>query len=495
MMAPKKRSRRQRAPLSTRSAEACPGDVLPLMSSNIEPGNNGETSGIGDNPGRLEESRLVWVRVIGERMQITQTYDPDTYDPDSRMPWTPEPEPYHPETYAAWGRKHYGDDWYEQRKTMLRERNIYHKGDGRDPTYVKRQRNLRILEHSIEGRPFEPSAGIFDKDWARMWAQMAKDLGVPTVESPENQDANSESEHSGYSTFPPTPSTREPTPIPDDPWERLEYDRKRFEWEEENYQFEKLFLKESLVDAVRIERENEEGDRLRKEKLEEIEKVKYLPGTMIKNAFEYERRLRHFELLGKGQTQEQIDADERAAEARRKEHLKEMERQERELPTTEQPRVSSLFGRLLQGHRDPDETKVEPQREPSPSPPPSPPTKNVKRKRVVSKPLPPDEESFKTPSTSHRVTKPRKTFTKERMSRRLARQPPEFGMLLGRGETRPVGVVPLRQPSAKRKTSNPGPRNAKKSRTPAKNAKPQGVSKAKKPGPGRPKKSAKASKG
>lgn len=53
------------------------------------------------------------VLVSGKEMLISQTYDPDTYDPDGRMPWTPEPEPYDPETYEAWGRQHFGEDWYE----------------------------------------------------------------------------------------------------------------------------------------------------------------------------------------------------------------------------------------------------------------------------------------------------------------------------------------------------------------------------------------------
>jgi len=62
-------------------------------------------------------------------MLVPQTYDPDTYNPDDRMPWTPEPEPYDPDTYTAWGRKHFGDDWYELRRNMLEETNIYRQYD------------------------------------------------------------------------------------------------------------------------------------------------------------------------------------------------------------------------------------------------------------------------------------------------------------------------------------------------------------------------------
>jgi hypothetical protein len=40
-------------------------------------------------------------------------------DSQERGTWTPEPEPYDAEEYAAWGRKHYGNDWYEQREKMI----------------------------------------------------------------------------------------------------------------------------------------------------------------------------------------------------------------------------------------------------------------------------------------------------------------------------------------------------------------------------------------
>lgn len=63
--------------------------------------------------------------------------------------WTPEPEPYDAKKYKAWGRKHYGDDWYEQRETMLQERNFLRcKWD--DFIYVKRQKALREMERERE---------------------------------------------------------------------------------------------------------------------------------------------------------------------------------------------------------------------------------------------------------------------------------------------------------------------------------------------------------
>lgn len=107
---------------------------------------------------------ITLVSVLREKMRIPQTCDFDTYDPDKRVAWTPEPEPYDTETYAAWGRKYFGDDWFEQRKTMLEERNICMEMNI-DPVYIERQRALRILEHRVEGRPFKPVSGVFDEGW------------------------------------------------------------------------------------------------------------------------------------------------------------------------------------------------------------------------------------------------------------------------------------------------------------------------------------------
>ena len=94
-----------------------------------DPSNDRESG----NPDNKPDKTICWVH--GIRMRIPQTYDPETYDRDGRMPWTPEPEPYDPDTYATWGRKHFGDDWYEQRKTMLEGKNIY----DLDPVYRLRQ--------------------------------------------------------------------------------------------------------------------------------------------------------------------------------------------------------------------------------------------------------------------------------------------------------------------------------------------------------------------
>ncbi|KAK0734877.1 hypothetical protein B0T26DRAFT_671105 [Lasiosphaeria miniovina] len=138
---------------------------------------------------------------------------------------------------------------------------------------------------------------------------------------------------SGFSTYDPTPSPREPSPVPvfDDPWERLEYERRRFCWNEEDYQFERIFLKEGPIDRVRAKHEDQEGDRRREKELEEIEK-----------SDEYERRVRHFNLRAEGWTQEQIDAEDRAAAAKRAARA---ERELREICRENKPMTERLVHR------------------------------------------------------------------------------------------------------------------------------------------------------
>jgi hypothetical protein len=84
--------------------------------------------------------------------------------------WTPEPEPYDTEKYKAWGRKHYGDDWYEQRETMLQERNFL-KSKGDDYIYKDRQKALREMEREREQGRLSLKKG---KTWQELqaWARM-----------------------------------------------------------------------------------------------------------------------------------------------------------------------------------------------------------------------------------------------------------------------------------------------------------------------------------
>ena len=238
-MAPSTRAKRQHDIASTLhpSVETAV-DIAPSLSSNSKKlSNDRESSNTSHEPDLYE---------------APQAYDLETYDPEAQMPWTPEPEPYDPETYAAWGRKHFGNDWYEQRKIMLQERNIYLP----EPIYGGRQRALRVMEHEIEGRPFEPQGGLLDEGWQRLWARLSNVMPStetgrnPAHPSPEDSNSNDGSEQSnisGYSTYPPTPGSRDETPFPEDPWERLEWRRKHDNWDEEQYQYKKIFLKGGLI--------------------------------------------------------------------------------------------------------------------------------------------------------------------------------------------------------------------------------------------------------
>ncbi|EFZ00663.1 hypothetical protein X797_004299 [Metarhizium robertsii] len=276
-MAPETRASRRRADASTLrpSVEAASHHVS-TASSGDNLSENPEPKSISHNADRspiLEaetEATGVRVYVSGIEMAIPQTYDPDTYHPDRRMPWTPEPEPYSPEAYTAWGRKHFGEEWYRLRQTMIEERNIFREYD---PVYHQRQRTLRIIEHKIERRPFEPSNRVCDPDWKRLWARLSKEWGIEIVRSatPEKNSDDSDTDLSGYSTYDATPEYRTPSPFPDDPWEMLEYNHKRFSWNEEEYEFEKLFLKENLMDSTRCQHENEPGDEPARKKREFME--------------------------------------------------------------------------------------------------------------------------------------------------------------------------------------------------------------------------------
>lgn len=104
-----------------------------------------------------------------------------------------------------------------------------------------------------------------------------------------------------------------------------------------------------------------------------------------------------------------------------------------------------------------------------------------------------EEPGDNTLTAPARRRRQRKIYNKERESRRLAGQPPEFVILPGRGETPPFYRVSLRQPSNTRKTSSLGPRSGRLSKKSpvAKGAKPQGISKSKQDGTRRPKRSVK----
>ena len=259
--------------------------------------------------------------------ETTHAYDPDTCDLDHKIPGTPEPEPYDPETYATWGRRHFGEEWFQQRKTMLQERNIYHPPD---EVYRERQVALRILEHTIENRPSRPCIRrggkygdgqnrLEDEGWQKIWARIAQtlppelreDTSSPpssTSGSPVPSDA---SIATGYDTYPPTPEPRATPPESRDPLEGLELGRKLFGWHEKEYQFFKFFLLEDRIDKRRAKREDEEGDDRYQAELDEISKVlKPLsddPVERVQQHNRYYELMRDLDLRTQGWTEDQIE--------------------------------------------------------------------------------------------------------------------------------------------------------------------------------------------
>ncbi|KAG9499707.1 hypothetical protein J7337_008166 [Fusarium musae] len=278
------------------SVEAASDDVYPPSSINnlndiVHPADNLQN----------EERDMYSASVLGREMLVPRTYDPDTYDFDARMPWTPEPEPYDSETYSAWGRKHFGEEWYQLRNVMLEERNPHDKDE---PVYIARQQALRVIEHQAEGRPFRPySQGdnlvgdLGDEGWKRLWARMSNNqLGLPRSPSPP--------------PAPPTPPSDRPELrkflIPADPWERIEFLRAHWDLTEENYHFQRFFLREEIIDRARWRREDEPGNRQAREKRELMESFEGCDADRWR--LEKDNIRDHINLPKKGWTQEEIIA-------------------------------------------------------------------------------------------------------------------------------------------------------------------------------------------
>ncbi|KAI1178859.1 hypothetical protein F4777DRAFT_535915 [Nemania sp. FL0916] len=475
-----------------------------------------------ENRNALRREGKAYVVVVGLEMLIVQTYDPDTYDPDRPLQGTPEPEPYDPETYAAWGLKRFGADWYHQRKAMMEERNIYMEYD---PVYNERQRALRILEHRVENRPFKPRDGRSDESWKRLWARLSKDLPAAEKNSiPPESPRDDDTDLSGYDTYAPTPESREPSPLPDDPWEYFEFNRRRMEWTEEEHQFERIFMKEALIDGTRCKHENEKGNRAREAELEEIRKIRYYPGTRIESAA-YSIRMRRFNLRAEGRTQEQIEAEEEAADERwleliaqieeldpvpsnadRPEDLEEIEARHREFGAFDEWATGRKEQNELARADHPDErpasteqdteSRRKPQSRVSRSRAAKGTSHRTRSGRIVKntsptqdrgrtrlrrlaptdielsppnqEPVPAQPSTAMEPEDSSRQAAirrrrgQRKTYVKQRASRRLAGQPPEFGGLRKRGET-PLRNAPSPQPSHPRRRGRPSRRGGRSS--------------------------------
>ncbi|KAI1169704.1 hypothetical protein F4777DRAFT_192560 [Nemania sp. FL0916] len=247
--------------------------------------------------------------VLDEEMLIAPDWDPDTYDPYHEVSWMPEPEEYNPETYMKWGLEYFGERWYELRYAMLQGRNIYLE---HDPVYRERQRYLRVLEHQVERRPFKPgprSGRTDDPGWKRLWTRLSAQLGDPMQlpsREPSRDNHDSDTNLGGSNSHVSTSERSESTAITDDPWEELEYNRRQFDWDDERYLFERIFLKETLIDEDRAWYEDEQGNKQAREKREAIESFRYVD----KERFSLEKRYLqyHIDLPKKDWTKEEIIA-------------------------------------------------------------------------------------------------------------------------------------------------------------------------------------------
>jgi hypothetical protein len=133
-------------------------------------------------------------------------------------------------------------------------------------------------------------------------------MGITIVSSPNLSAANDDADTdlSGYDTYAPTPESREPTPLSDNPWERLERNRQRCQWGEERYHYERIFLKESLIDGAQIKYENAQRDGEARNIREKLESFRYIDSARF--CLEQEHFQEHINLPKKGWTREQIIA-------------------------------------------------------------------------------------------------------------------------------------------------------------------------------------------
>ncbi|KAJ2895957.1 hypothetical protein MKZ38_006003 [Zalerion maritima] len=67
-----------------------------------------------------------WTRKNGEAVGDHDLNEAS--DSQNHRPWALELDSYDAEEYKTWGLKHHGEDWHEQRETMLRERNFCNAG-------------------------------------------------------------------------------------------------------------------------------------------------------------------------------------------------------------------------------------------------------------------------------------------------------------------------------------------------------------------------------
>ena len=429
--------------------------------------------------------------------------------PQGHKPWTPEPEPYDPDKYVAWGKKHYGDDWYEQRKALFHENDTV--------KYKKRQEALRQIEREKEAQRKPVQTGIKENE------NRAQATNIASTASPSNvlqsvesggDPVSSLSDGSEYSN---TDYEEERTPEPDDPEARLLWARKHYG---EAYYQEALAEREA---AQKLRREDEECERIEQKKVDAIRTLRRTDPER------YEREMREYNRQFAPPEEQTLAAIRLIAASVRADpifrHSESLFARRKPQPAAIAERANGLSE--VVGLSDPRATPRQPQKR----------TKGISYKTLESRitkntkttanrgtrsrraaptlteVLIPDSRPKRLrqapdimdqpgDSTAQVPEKPRKrqpkVYEKKRASRRLAGQPPEFGILLSQAEIPPLYGIPSQNRSSTRKPHPSGVRNRAPSKGKSitvKGAKPQGISKSPQERTNRPKRSNKRSEG
>ena len=113
----------------------------------------------------MPRHKRFWVDVNGKAVSVPFIHHP--FYPSEKVRWTLAPDPRDTERYFAWGRRHFGAEWYRRRRCMLKERNIY---VHIDHDYKRKQDELRKIENAVEGRLFPD--GMLGAVWKHVWQQI-----------------------------------------------------------------------------------------------------------------------------------------------------------------------------------------------------------------------------------------------------------------------------------------------------------------------------------
>jgi hypothetical protein len=252
------------------------------------------------------------------------------------------------------------------------------------------------------------------------------------------------------------------TPEPNDPETRLAWGRRRYG---EDWYLEEVASREAALNA---RREEEERERIEDEKVEAIRKLRET------EPWEYERRMREYNLQLQGLTKAQIDKSNQP------------------LPKEVIESNWAGFSALLQGkvlqpaatdkHADARSENIDSQSRVSLRP--QKPTKEVSHKirrgrtvkstardrtvgssnrskrpastlseALVDEERAPNATNVKLPQSKHHKIKQRKGSTAERASRRIAGEPVEYGIFANPSAARPVPKPLQRNPSTRKRNS------------------------------------------